>query len=77
MLHIYELKRYGAADFDECAGMIVAADSEPAARDLAAQYAADEGAAVWRNEDRASCKCLGTASPHTRAGVILRDVNWG
>lgn len=56
---LYLLKqRAKVVKYDRMAAIVVRANGERAARDLAAEFAGDEGAVTWIHDSLSSCKKL-------------------
>jgi hypothetical protein len=58
--------------YDCCNRMVVAADNETEAREIAARNCHREGRGVWLGE--AMCEMIGVADKRFRAKVIIQDV---
>lgn len=56
--------------YDKVMGLVVRAESEDHARDLASSVSGDEGADAWRDSALTKCVELTSDGP---AGLILRD----
>ena len=56
--------------YDACFGMVIAAESEKGARELASQDYSAEGSNVWLDEKLTKCSEINYLEPQ----VILRDV---
>ena len=65
-------KRYWTPWYDKCFAMVVRAETESDARELAALDAQDEGGPVWRDPDSSTCVPLTDAG---EPGVIMQDVH--
>jgi hypothetical protein len=57
--------------YDCCFGMVVRADSEDRARDIASKSACAEGGAVWTNKEITACTEL---KQDGHEDLIIRDV---
>ena len=66
---LYKIERL-EPDCDQPAGFVVRAESEAAARAVAAANCGDEGPDWWRDLERSTCELLEPDGPE---GVILRD----
>ena len=66
---LYKVER---ADFDcdQAAAFIIRAESEAAARAVAAAHFGDEGPDCWTDPERSTCELVEPDGPE---GVILRD----
>lgn len=72
---IYLLERLGRIGWDENRSIVVRADDETQAREVAAKNAADEGPEVWRNPGVTTCEVV---DPDAEVSdVIAIDFNAG
>jgi hypothetical protein len=74
-LKIYDLKRtdMSAGQYDVCNGGIVIAESIAKAREMMSECAWDEGADLWLDPHKSSCKFMDTSKAH----VVITDCNPG
>lgn len=68
-MRLWLLERTDSIGYDEIAGFVIRAATEPYARTLASRAASGEGKEVWLN---ASTTCE-EISPYDNAGIILTD----
>lgn len=62
-------------NLDEVKKFVVVSETYPGARELAAKNAGDEGADLWKDEDRSSCKMIGSFfEQEGLSDVIIRDM---
>ncbi len=75
-MHLWLLKRRDTetVGWDETRGVVVRANTEFGARELAATACGDEGLGTWRNASRTSCEVL---TADGEPAVILIDFKAG
>jgi hypothetical protein len=77
-MNLYLIERPGVVDYDEMAGFVIYAATVTQARKMAAEVAADEGAATWLDTERSIVTWLGDSGPCTReAHIVLSDFRAG
>lgn len=76
-MNIYLLDRGSkSTSWDECQSMVVIAESESSAREVAAENHSDEGAGVWCDNE-ITVTLLGTALGSQKRGMIIKHVQYG
>ena len=73
-MKLYELSMRAVAYYDEAQSMIVRAIDPAEARQLASEAAKDEGADVWMNRQKSTCKIIKRKGP---AEVLMVDMRAG
>ena len=74
IMELYLLTNTEETGWDENAGFVIREESAVAARKIAAQKAGDEGAELWLDVKKSSCKTL---KQEGTEGMILQDFNAG
>lgn len=72
-MNIYLVARTDACSYNEQCSVVVIAADEASARSVAAYHAGDEGRDCWF-APLTTVELLGTANPHTAAGLVDRLV---
>lgn len=71
-MNIYAIKRpFDEVNYDEQAGVVVVAQTEQAAREIAAMRPGDEGTKAWLNPTESECSLIGQSD--LGPFLVLRD----
>lgn len=76
-MKLYVITRKDAAGSDEYQGHVIAAETENAARTMAADKAADEGNAVWLSRRQTYSTCIAEESCYSNPIIVQSDFNAG
>jgi hypothetical protein len=57
-MKLFILKQLTGCDYDEYDAMVIRAESEPEARQIAGTHAGNEGSYCWQDHERTSCEEL-------------------
>lgn len=75
-MNLYRIERHGRG-WDHYLGHVIAASSEAEVRAIAAEMAADEGAAEWNLPSQSTIELIGLAVWDVPKGIVLSDFNAG
>jgi len=77
VLNLYRIERpFSTVGYDQCRGFVIAAQSVPEARLIAARTKGTEHAAVWFDPST-PCTHIGTAREGIAPGVVLTSFRAG
>ena len=72
-MYIWKLTRLDEVDYDQMSAVVVIADSESDARQLAGLARGSEAEAVWHAPTYTTCVCFGASNAEFSYGIVLRN----